>query len=152
MEITIRKIAELADSVSDENGVQIVDIQLAGSSKKPFVRVFIDREGGVTLDDCERFSRALSTVLDVEDPIQTSYVLEVSSPGLERPLKTLNDFVRNTGKRMRIMTKININNQNLFVGTLVGVRGVSITLLVGNGNEVTIPVNEISKAKLEFDL
>ena len=65
---------------------------LAGSSRKPLIRIFIDKENGVTLDDCGKFSRALSALLDVEDPIPTAYVLEVSSPGLDRPLKAHEGF------------------------------------------------------------
>ncbi|MEJ2695008.1 MAG: ribosome maturation factor RimP, partial [Candidatus Sulfobium sp.] len=74
-------ITGLADSVASQNGVRVVDVEIAGSLRKPTVRVFIDKEEGVTLDDCERVSRALSAVLDVEDPIHSPYVLEVSSPG-----------------------------------------------------------------------
>ncbi len=145
------KIKELADSIAAQHAVEIVDIELAGSSGKPLIRIFIDKENGVTLDECGKFSRALSALFDVEDPVPTAYILEVSSPGLDRPLKSLRDFERSIGKLVRIITSVKIEQQNIFTGRITGVGGGNITLSV-NDKEIEIPFDQISKARLEIEL
>lgn len=151
MEDMKNKIKELADSIAAQHAVEIVDIELAGSSRKPLIRIFIDKENGVTLDDCGKYSRALSVLFDVEDPIPTAYVLEVSSPGLDRPLKALRDFERSIGKLVRIITRARIEEQNIFTGRIAGVGGGNITLSF-NDKEIEIPFDQISKARLEIEL
>ena len=145
------RIVRLAGPVADEQGVWIVDVEVAGSARKPTVRVFIDKEGGVTLDDCEKFSRAVSALLDVEDLIPFSYVLEVSSPGLDRPLKDIRDFERSVGKLARVVTRESIDNQTFFVGRITAVKDKIITVIVNNKEEVEIPFDRISKARLEIE-
>ncbi len=152
MEEIKKRISDLAVSTAGEYGVEVIDVELAGNMRKPMVRIFIDKENGVTLDDCERFSRAFSAVLDVEDPIRTSYTLEVSSPGLDRPLKKVNDFERSVGKLVRIITKKSIDKQNFFVGRILEVKDAGIRLVADNGKEVTIPFEQVSKARLEIEL
>ncbi|MDH4232939.1 MAG: ribosome maturation factor RimP, partial [Nitrospirota bacterium] len=147
MEDIKKKITDLADSVAGQNAVDIVDVEFSGSSRKPFIRIFIDKENGVTLEDCEKFSRALSALLDVEDPIPSAYVLEVSSPGLDRPLKQLRDFERSKGKLVRIITREMIEKQNIFRGRITRVEGDAITLFFDD-KEIEIPFEQISKARL----
>lgn len=151
MEDIKEKISDLADSLAMEYGIQVVDIELAGSKRKPLLRVFIDKKGGVTLDDCEKFSRALSASLDVEDPIKFSYILEVSSPGLDRPLKGVRDFETNVGKLARVITKESIDRQNFFMGRIIAVKDNNIKLLIGEKVEMDIPFEQISKARLEIE-
>jgi len=146
-----KKITELADSVAGQYGVDIVDVELAGSSGKPLIRIFIDKENGVTLDDCGKFSRALSALFDVEDPIPTSYILEVSSPGLDRPLKVIRDFERSIGKLVRIVTRTKIDEQYVFTGRLTRVEGENI-ILSFDDKEMEIPFDQISRARLEIEL
>lgn len=147
------KIRALAAQAADECGHELVEVSLLGRGKRTLLRVFIDREGGVTLNDCEVFSRRLEALLDVEDPIAGSYTLEVSSPGLDRPLKNPKDFRRSIGKLVRIVTKENINNRSFFLGRLVGVNGDLLRLSVSEGGEeVLIPFDIISKARLEIEL
>ncbi len=143
----------MAGSVAREYGVQVVDIELAGSARRPTVKIFIDKEGGVTLDDCERVSRAVSAVLDVEDPIRTPYVLEVSSPGLDRPLRGLKDFESSVGKLARVITKEAIGGQTFFVGRIAEVKGNMIRLLIENKEkeEIEVPYEKVSKARLEIE-
>ncbi len=145
------RIAKLVQPVAEEQGVRIVDIEMAGSTRRPTVRLFIDRTGGVTLDDCERFSRAVSALLDVEDVIPFSYVLEVSSPGLDRPLRNKGDFESAVGKLARVVTKEGIGNRTFFVGRIKEVKGHSVRLLVENNQEVEIPFEGIAKARLEIE-
>ena len=145
-------ISGLAGSVATQYGVDIVDIEFVGSMRRPTVRIFIDKTGGVSLEDCERFSRAVSAVLDVEDPIRSPYVLEVSSPGLDRPLKRLRDFQGSIGKLARIITKESIDRQNFFVGRITEVRGDVIVLMTKEDSLKEIPFVQVSKARLEIEL
>jgi len=146
-----QKITAMADSAAGQYGVEVFDVEVAGSLRKPIVRVFIDKKEGVSLDDCEKFSRALSAMMDVEDPIQTSYVLEVSSPGLDRPLRGLKDFESNVGKLARVVTKERIRNQSFFVGRITEVKDSNITLIMNDKTEISIPFQEVSKARLEIE-
>lgn len=151
MEDIKNKIMKLAGSIAVQHALEIVDVELAGSSGKPLIRIFVDKEKGVTLDECGKFSRALSALFDVEDPIPTAYILEVSSPGLDRPLKALKDFERNKGKLAKIITRIKLEGQNIFKGRITGVVEGNITLSFDD-KEIEIPFDQISKARLEIEL
>ncbi|MEJ2698029.1 MAG: ribosome maturation factor RimP, partial [Candidatus Sulfobium sp.] len=115
------------------------------------VRVYIDKEEGVTLDDCERVSRALSAVLDVEDPIHSPYVLEVSSPGLDRPLRRLEDFEENVGKLARVVTGESIDGRTFFVGRITAVKNGDVRLALEGGKEIELPFEQVTKARLEIE-
>jgi len=144
---------ELAARVADELGYELVEVNLLGRGKRTLLRAFIDKEEGITLNDCEVFSRSLESLLDVEDPIAGPYTLEVSSPGLDRPLKNLNEFRRSVGKVVRIVTRENILNRSFFVGRLKAVNGDLIRLSIpDSGEEVDLPFGIIAKAKLEIEL
>ncbi len=145
-----QKIHQLAEQVADDHGVELFGIEILGKGKL-LLRVFIDREGGVTLDECERFSKSLSILLDVEKPIPGSYTLEVSSPGMNRPLRNLMDYEKNVGKLVRIITKEKIEKQNFFVGRISEIHEGIIRLDVGEHN-VHIPFTNISRASLEIEL
>jgi len=150
MEVIKNKVSRLAKQVAEEQEVELFDINLSGRDKL-LLRVTIDKEGSVTLDDCERFSRSLEAILDVEDPIPVSYSLEVSSPGLDRPLRELKDFEKNVGKLARIITVEKIEDQNLFIGRISMVNSKSLRLLV-NDREIDIPFEKILRARLEVEL
>jgi len=145
-----QKLTQLAGQAADAHGVEIFDIELLGKGKL-LLRVLIDKEGGVTLDDCQHFSKSFSALLDVEDPLQGSYNLEVSSPGMDRPLKRLIDFEKNTGKLARIVTEDKIDNRNFFTGRISGVDKNIVKLMI-NEYEIPIPFDKISKARLEIEL
>ena len=145
-----QKVLRLAGQVADEQEVELFDIELLGKGKL-LLRVIIDKQGGITLNDCERFSKGFEALLDVENAITGSYALEVSSPGLDRPLRRLDDYEKNKGKLARIVTKEKIANQNFFVGRIGEVGESSIKILV-NEREIVIPFDSISKARLEIEL
>jgi ribosome maturation factor RimP len=145
-----QQIEDLAKRIADEQGVEVFDVGLLGKGKL-LVRVAIDKEGGVTLDDCERFSKSLGALLDVEDVIHRTYTLEVSSPGLDRPLRNLGEFERNKGKLARIITVEKIGNQNFFVGRIAEVNDSLVTLLVDD-HAIDVPYEKIAKARLEIEL
>ena len=109
--------------------------------------VFIDKEGGVTVDDCANVSRELGLLLDVEDVIEHSYTLEVSSPGINRVLKRPDDFERFIGQNIKIKTISLINNRRNFLGKLIDIQNDVVTVLVDNEN-VAISLKDIEKAKL----
>lgn len=144
------KISYLAKQLANEMGVELFSVELIGT-KRILIRVTIDKEGGVTLDDCEKFSRDFSAILDVEDPIPQSYILEISSPGLDRPLRDEKDFRKNKGKLVRVITSEKIENQNFFLGRILDVEDNFVKLLVKN-RIINIPFNKISRARLEIEL
>jgi len=145
-----KKVLKLAEDIADEQGVELFDVEILGRGKL-LLRVMIDSEEGITLDDCERYSRGLEALLDVENPIPVSYTLEVSSPGLDRPLRNLKDFEKHAGKLARIITAEKIDNQNLFIGRILDVNSDFVKLFV-HDRELDIPFNKISKARLEVEL
>ena len=146
-----QQIESLAKRVADEQGVEVFDMELLGKGKL-LLRVAIDREGGVTLDDCERFSKSLGALLDVEDVMHRAYTLEVSSPGLDRPLRSLREFERNKGKLARIVTVEKIENQNFLVGRIAEVNDNGIVTLLVDDRVIDIPYDKIAKARLEIEL
>jgi len=144
-----QRVSHMARQIADAQGIKIFDIELLGRGKL-LLRVIIDKEGGVTLNDCERFSKSLGAVLDIEDPFLGSYRLEVSSPGMDRPLKSINDFEKNIGKLARIVTGEEIEKQKFFIGRILEISNDSVKLLVDK-REVDIPFVKISKARLEVE-
>lgn len=145
-----QKVLNLAKQISNEQGVGIFDIELLGKGKL-LLRVIIDKEGGVTLNDCERFSKSFGALVDVEGLFPGSYTLEVSSPGLDRPLRGIDDFKKNAGKLARIVTDEKIENQKFFIGRILEAGNDSVKLWV-NEREIDIPFNKISRARLEVEL
>lgn len=114
-------ITAFAKEISEVEKVDVVDVEVHPGSRGLTLRIFIDKEGGVTIRDCESFSRSLEAVLDVEDPVKGSYTLEVSSPGIDRPLKEKRDFERNIGRFIKITTKDKIAERTFFLGKIVDV-------------------------------
>jgi len=146
-----QRVLELARHVAEGQGVEVVGVNMLGKGKGMLLRVTIDKNEGVTLDDCERFSRSLELMLDAEDALDTQYNLEVSSPGLNRPLTVMKDFERNIGKLARVITREKIYNQNFFIGRIFKVTEDSICLSTDKG-EYCLPFDDISKARLEIEI
>ncbi len=150
MEEIKQKVFLLARQIAEQHSVDIFDIEILGKGKL-LLRVMIDKPEGVTLDDCEHFSRSLSALLDIEDPFEGPYTLEVSSPGLNRPLKKLKDFENNIAKLARIITTEKINNQTFFIGKILRVQDDKI-VIVTKEKEIKIPFDKIKKANLEIEI
>jgi ribosome maturation factor RimP len=128
-------------------------IEVSMNRKQAFVRVFVDKEGGVTLEDCQRVSKEIGTVLDVEDPMPGPYTLEVSSPGLDRPLRTEGDYERYRGRLVRVNTYAPVGGSRDFVGELLGlVEGLVQVRNRESGAVTDIPLGSIAKARLEIEL
>ena len=145
----ITAVENFARPVLDDMGLELVEVQFRRESAGWLLRLFIDREDGVNVDDCASVSRQISAYLEVEDLIEHAYSLEVSSPGLERPLKKKEDFVRFTGRKARIKLKEPIDGQRVFFGLLGAVDENTITLLV-DGQQMKIDLDVVARARLSL--
>jgi len=145
----ITAVKNFARPVLDDMGLELVEVQFRRESAGWLLRLFIDREDGVNVDDCASVSRQISAYLEVEDLIEHAYSLEVSSPGLERPLKKKEDFVRFTGRKARIKLKEPIDGQRVFFGLLGAVDENTITLLV-DGQQMKIDLDVVVRARLSL--
>jgi ribosome maturation factor RimP len=149
------KLHDLASRAAEDEGLELVSAELLGSGKRRLLRVTVDKEGGVTISNCERMSRSIEALLDVEDPIKGPYVLEVSSPGLDRPLTGQRDFGKNIGKLARIVTTEKTDNQTFIVGRIIDVGEGWIRLKIekkGEGKDIFVPMDTITKARLEIEI
>lgn len=146
------KVRDTIGPVINDLGLELYDLELKQMKGKALLRVFIDREEGITIDDCERVSREIEALLDVEDPIPCAYVLEVSSPGLDRPLKSAGDFKRTIGESVRVVTQEPIDKQSFFIGKLTRAGEDDIVLLLPESREVRIPYAKISRARREVEV
>ncbi|MBN1570523.1 MAG: ribosome maturation factor RimP [Acidobacteria bacterium] len=142
----------MAEKIATSMGMEVVLLEIKGDGSHSVVRTFIDQPGGISLDDCERFSKRFSVSLDVEDWIPFSYVLEVSSPGVNRPLIKEADFQRFCGKNAKVRTRYPIEGQNNFKGKIVGVTDGRLKLEVAPGKQTEIALTDIEKANLMADL
>lgn len=150
--LVAERVNQLAEQTAIDHGVELVHTEVAGPEGHPIVRVFIDKPGGVTHEDCSDVSHHLGTVLDVEDFIHSAYTLEVSSPGLERGLYKPADYERFAGQLAKIKTSSSIKNQRNFRGRIVGLADGEVVFEDRTSGRVQIPVADIAKANLEIDV
>jgi len=143
------KIKAIAEPIIKDMGLNLDNLELKMMGRKALLRIVIDKDEGVTLDDCEKVSREVEAQLDVEDLIPCSYTLEVSSPGLDRPLKEAKDFKRFSGSMVRIITSNPIENQTFFIGKIIEARDDELLLLLPRDRKITIQYKDISRARLE---
>lgn len=131
----------------EENGFELVDIEYVKEGSSWFLRIFVDKEGGIDIEDCGRISEYASQKLDETDPIEDAYFLEVSSPGAERPLKKPQDVAKSVGKHVFVTTYEPIGGLKEFEGELVSFDGETMVVQVG-GKERAIPYNKVASARL----
>jgi len=146
------RINQIAEQAAIDHGLELVHTEVAGPENNPIVRVFIDKPGGVTHDDCSEVSTQIGTILDVEDFIHAAYTLEVSSPGIERGLYKPADYERFTGRSAKIKTRVAIGNQRNFRGTIAGLANDQVVFDDRTTGRVEIPFESIAKANLEVDV
>ncbi len=146
------RITALAEQVAVSLGMEIVLAEIKGGGNRSVVRIYIDQPGGISLNDCERFSKRFSVLLDVEDWISFSYVLEVSSPGLDRPLVKEADFLRFCKKNAKIRTRVPFEGQRNFKGKIMGVTEGRLALEVTSGSQIEIALTAIEKASLVLEV
>lgn len=154
----IDQLRVIAERVAASRGLEIWDIQSRREAVGHVVRVFIDRPGpsatpeeSVSIEDCEQVNRELSTILDVEDPLPYSYTLEVSSPGLDRPLRVASDYQRFAGRRAKIVVREAVNNQKAFEGRLRGLDGDDVLLEAPNGRLHRLPLRLVTRSRLDVE-
>ena len=153
MPADLDKIRDIAGRVAATHGVELVEVDLRGGGKSRMLRITIDRPDGVTHEDCANVSREVGTILDVEDAVPGgSYTLEVSSPGLDRPLLREQDYVRFTGSRIKLMTREPVNGNRHFEGRLHGVEGGRLNLEVLTGQKKPKPGHAHPGQRVEIEL
>jgi ribosome maturation factor RimP len=145
------KVIRLAEPILAEQGLELVDVELRREGRGLTLRVLADREGGVDLESLSRLSRELSVLFDVEEPIPGPYTLEVSSPGIDRPLRRPDHFVRFLGKRVRLRSHVPLDGQRNFSGTLATVTAGGVTLRSESGAETYIEFSNVEKANYEHE-
>lgn len=142
---------ELITPILTANSFELVDVEYIKEAGTWYLRMYIDKPGGITIDDCELTSRAFSEKLDAEDFIEDSYIMEVSSPGLSRPFKKDKDFERNLGKAIEIKTYKMIDKTKDFVGVLKSYDGSSITIEEEEGKERTLSRADLALVRLYIE-
>lgn len=151
-DLVIERVRALTLPVVEGLGMELVDVVFRREGRGWVLRLYLDKPGGVTLAHCREVSEQLSDLLDVEDLIDYPYTLEVSSPGLDRVLKTPQDFLRFTGRLARIQTAAPIDGQRRFHGRLEGCRDGMVVLRQAQGPTLLIPLEAITKARLELEI
>ena len=151
-------IRAIAERVTSSRGLDVWDIQSRRETTGHVVRVFIDRPGpsgtpdeSVSIEDCEQVNREISTILDVEDPLPFAYTLEVSSPGLDRPLRDAADYGRFAGRWAKVVVREAVDNQKAFEGRLRGVEAGDVLFEAPNGRLHRLPLRLITRGRLEVE-
>jgi ribosome maturation factor RimP len=147
---TAEAVTDLIQPVFKDGSWELVDVTFTKEGNTWYLRIFIDKPGGVGIEDCQIVSREIEQILDENDPIPQSYTLEVSSPGIERPLKKPIDYERFSGKLANINTYAPVEGKKNFHGRLIGLRGSDVVLAV-NGSEMIIPFEQVAGAHLEVE-
>ena len=145
-------IWKMAEPLVLENGMELIDVEYVKEGAEWYLRLFLDKEGdeGIDLDDCELISRKFSDILEEKDPITQAYRLEVSSPGIERPLKRTKDFQRFQGEKVQVKTFSEVEGKKQFIGILQETTEETVTLDV-DGTSIVIPRKQIGKANLVWE-
>jgi ribosome maturation factor RimP len=154
----IQQVGDAAVRVASSYGLEIFDVQFRREAQGMVLRVRIDRPGSgataeesVSVEDCARVSRDLSAILDVEDVVPTAYTLEVSSPGLDRPLRRADDYRRFAGRRAKIVMREKVDGQGFFKGKLGGVDGSDVLIEADDRKMHRVPLDVIRRANLEVE-
>jgi ribosome maturation factor RimP len=154
----VDRIRAIAERVAASFGLEVFDVQFRREAPGMVLRVQIDRPGpaataeeSVSVDDCAKISRDLSAILDVEDVVPTAYTLEVSSPGLDRPLRRPDDYTRFAGRRARLVMRVKVDGQTFFLGRLAGLDGDTILLDGDDHKRHRLPLGAVTRANLEVD-
>jgi len=150
--VVVNKVTDLVEPILDEMGFELVDVEYLSHYGKWVLRLYIDKEAGVTIDDCVRVSREIGDLIDVKEAVTHEYTLEVSSPGIDRPLRKEKDFVRSVGKKVKVRLIAPMDGRRSFTGYLKDFKNGTLYLEM-DGVPVALPWAEVDKANLvyEFD-
>jgi|TARA_B100000315_G_scaffold188134_1_gene177863 ribosome maturation factor RimP len=144
-------VAEIIEPITREENIELVDVEYKKVGKTWALRIYIDKNLGVTLGDCQRISRQAEDLIEVHEVITNPYVLEVSSPGLDRPLKKERDFIRNKGKQVQVKSFSPVNGKKQRIGTVQDFKNGTLYLKDPAGIQ-EIPLGDIAQAKLTIEL
>ncbi len=154
----VQQVRSIATRVAATFGLEIYDVQFRREAGGMVLRVQLDKPGPaaraedcVSVEDCAKVSRDLSAVLDVEDAVPAAYILEVSSPGLDRPLRNEQDYTRFTGRRIKIVMREAVDGQGFFKGRLDGVVNRDVVVVTDDGREHRVPLSIVTRANLEVE-
>jgi ribosome maturation factor RimP len=150
MDLRLR-LSEVLEPFLAEELVELVDIQVQARGRRRVVSLLVDQPGGVTIEDCARISRRVEDLLDTEDPIPFQYVLEVSSPGLDRPLTKPSHFERFAGERVEVRMSTDFGPRRRFTGRLVGLSGDDVCVALEEGEDVRLPLDKVERARVHID-
>ncbi len=145
---TAKKVELLLSKTAEEMNFEIADVEFVKEGQNYYLRVYLDKEGGITIDDCEVFSKAAEKILDKEDPIEQAYIFEVSSPGIDRPLKKNSDFEKYSGEIVDIKLYKQFNGSKEFQGALKGLIDNNIVITDDDGNELVFDKKSVSSVRL----
>jgi ribosome maturation factor RimP len=152
LEADLEKITEMAQRVALSEGLTLIDVELKGRRGSQLLRVYIDKPQGISHADCQLVSEQLSAMLDVEDPFPGPYMLEVSSPGLDRPLVKASDFTHFAGRRARLVVREPVDNQKVLEGRLAGFEAGRVRLDLGGAGLKELELSNIQKARLVVEI
>lgn len=145
---TVEIVSDISMPIVEEHGLELVDVEYIKEGPHWFLRLYIDKDGGIGLDDCQRISEKVSKKLDEIDPIETNYYLEVSSPGIDRPLKKESDFEKYKGKEVEVSLYAPYEGKKMLQGELVGLIDNKIVIKDENDNVIELEKSKVSKTKL----
>jgi ribosome maturation factor RimP len=145
-----RRVEEIADSLMKDEGLELVDLEYRREGRRWVLRLFIDKEGGVTVEDCAAVSRELGDILDAKDAVPEAYVLEVSSPGLNRRVRKKEDFSRFVGRKVEVRLTAPQDGRRKIVGNILGVEGEAVVVAAPEST-YSIPLEDIARATLVYE-
>ena len=149
---TVERVRSVALRVTADRGFELVDIELKRAPGGQLLRLYVDKPGGIGLDDLQSVSEEVSAILDAEDPIEGHYTLEVSSPGLDRPLKTEDDYRRFVGRLAKLSSYVPVDGRRHWTGRIVACEGGVVTLELEKGQgEARVPFAKVSHGRLEVE-
>ncbi len=144
------RVTALVEPVIEEMGFELVDVEFLTDRGRKVLRIYVDAEGGITLDECVEVSREVGTLIDLEDVVSDQYVLEVSSPGLDRPLKKEKDFAAAVGRKVKVKMKKPVEQRRNFTGILESFENDVIALQFDN-HIVDLPLKEVERARIVYE-
>ncbi len=151
-EEVVGRVVEIAERVGAPEGIDIVDVELKGAGNSRLLRIYVDKTAGVTHGDCEFISKNVGTILDMEDVIPGGqYRLEVSSPGVERPLKRARDYERHVGHKVKVLLREPVAEKRRWEGILAGFSGGTVTIEPAPGESVQFDMRDVERVNLKFE-
>jgi len=152
---TLDAVKAVGERVASRHGYDLVDVEIKRRSNGALVRLFVDKTGGIGVDDLKSLSQEVSAILDVEDPVQSPYTLEVSSPGLDRPLVSARDFERNLGRLLQVHCSEPVDEREDWRGRLEAIDSDVLVLRVDHGkgrfSDVRVPLERVEQGRLELN-